>query len=286
MRVLCTFPGRAGDLLWALPTVRAISERFGVPVDLVIAGEFSGMLELLTAQPYIASAWADPAWGLSAEHSWEPPVPGLLAQTSYDRVFHLGYRRWPEQPLPVETYLTATMLMLGEEHGAGLLPLDLRKPWITAVPSDGGCPWLAHTVVGWSDTYFELKWGLTDLLGRQGLGPERTGLWGSLLPPPGSRWVTEGQIPPVGWMEAASRIAAADIFLGDCSALHVLAVALGTPVIIYEPMEARHNPIFYPCGWDGRQVTIVKGLDGKPTTDSRHTHETIELIRARRHAQK
>ena len=26
MTILCTFPGKHGDLLWALPTVRAISE--------------------------------------------------------------------------------------------------------------------------------------------------------------------------------------------------------------------------------------------------------------------
>ncbi len=47
---LCTFPGRYGDIIWALPTVRGISEVEG-PVDLLIAGEFASIVPLLEQQP-------------------------------------------------------------------------------------------------------------------------------------------------------------------------------------------------------------------------------------------
>ena len=79
-------------------------------------------------------------------------------------------------------------------------------------------------------------------------------------------------------VEATAWIAGAKVLLTDCSALHVLAVALGIPTVIVEPMEARWNTIFYPLGFDGPQVTIVKGLDGQPTFDARHVTETLSKV--------
>ena len=76
------------------------------------------------------------------------------------------------------------------------------------------------------------------------------------------------------WPQAARHIRHAKVFLGDCSALHVLAVALGTPVVLVEPMEARWNPIFYPLGMDGA-VQVVKGNDGRPTWDARHVGDVL-----------
>ena len=55
----------------------------------------------------------------------------------------------------------------------------------------------------------------------------------------------------------------------------VLAVALGVPAVIVEPNPMRHNPIFWPLGMDGPQVTCVKGGDGKPTHDARHTADVL-----------
>src|SRR5260221_13810852 len=99
-RILTTFPGRAGDLLWALPTVRAIAEHFDTEVDLQIAGEFASMVDLLLQQPYLAGVIADPRWTLTPPDDWKAPE----LPREYDRVFHLGYRRWPRLPLPWEVY--------------------------------------------------------------------------------------------------------------------------------------------------------------------------------------
>ena len=259
MRILCTFPGRAGDLLWALPTVRAISESLGHPVDLQIAGEFASMVDQLLKQPYLAGVIADPRWGMG--DGWEAP----RLPKEYDRVIHLGYRRWPELPLPFEVAGIANRL------GLAVLP-DLQRPWITVKPQR----MYGAVAVGWTDCHFELKYGLSQLLftSRDGR-PFRDAV---LLPPPGSRWITEGVERPCGWLEAAAQIAGAPCFLGDCSALHVLACALGKPVVCYEPMVERLNPIFWPYGKDGPQVTLVRGNDGEMTTDSRHTAETLEKV--------
>jgi hypothetical protein len=264
MRSLVTFPGRAGDAIWMLPTARAISEYIGMPVDLCLGGEFASLVPLFSQQPYLGNVWADPRWGLTPPNEWQHPKD---IEEGYDRVWALGYRRWPELPLPHEVYRTAT-----HEYALPLPPLDLSRPWITVEP------WLQvpHTLaVGWTDCHFELKLGLMVLLEERSWDPPFDGV---MLPPAGSRWCIEYKYQPVDWLEAARRIAASVAFLGDCSALHVLARAMAKPVILYEPMTARLNPIFLPYGTTGHGVELVIGLDGQATTDARHTAETIEKV--------
>jgi hypothetical protein len=270
MNTLVTFPGRHGDLLWALPTVRAISERVGAPVDLLIAGEFAGLIPLLARQPYLAQIWADRTWGMG--HGWQPP-PGTLADAPpYAATYHLGYRRWPERVLPEEVWITAAA-----EYGSlhPLPPIDLQTPWIQAPPAgpvDYGHQWKRRIAVGFTECYFETKFGLLQLL------DQHDDNWALRTVMGTGRWMDEGGEGSCNWEEAAHAIKEAEIFVGDCSALHVLAVALGIPVVLVEPMEARHNDLFYPVGKIGPQVTLVTGLDGQPTFDARHVRETVAQI--------
>lgn len=256
MRVLCSMPGRAGDLLWAMPCVRAISEHFGVPCDLQTCGEFSPLVPLLAQQPYIGLICPDAGWSMS--EGWEP----LHVAADYDHTFHLGNRRWPELPLPYETLRTAQ-----EEYDLPI-QIDLDRPWITV----DGPAWRYEITCGWTDCHFELKYGLMQLL-----FPDEDPRPVFTACAPGSRWVTEGLYFYTDWLEVAERLTGCRVFLGDCSALHVLAVAMGKQVVLMEPMEARHNPIFYPLGKTGR-VRLVTGNDGLPTTDSRHTADVLKEV--------
>lgn len=268
--ILCTFPGRAGDLIWALPTIRALSRRIVSPIDLQITGEFANLVPLLTAQPYLRRVYADPRWSMS--DSWQAPAHD--SSSYYDHIFHLGYRGWPQRALPFET-----LGCLNEQRGNSpylMMPfqdaeLDLQTPWITVpVP---GVP--CEVVCGFSECHFELKVGLVTLLERAIPRPILV-----LAHPGRGRWEAErprGGYPLwIGdWMGEAAAIRNADVFLGCNSGLHVLAVALGIPVVMVEPMEARWNPIFFPLGTTGPQVTLVTGNDGKPTVDARHVADAI-----------
>jgi hypothetical protein len=274
-RTLCTFPGRFGDLLWALPTVRAIAEQTGDPVDLLIAEEFASIVLLLRQQPYLAQVGTSLGWSLTPPEEWRPPTwPGPPTSDpvyTSDHIYHLGYRGWPTEPLPYFTYLQTCR----EYPELGLGPLDLETPWITVEPlPTARDPRHCCLTIGWSDCYFEMKAGLTYLLSKQEWSPQFDAI---VLPPPGSRWVTEWGMDAIDWVEAAEWIAQSEVFLGDCSALHVLAVALGKPVVLYEPMEARWNPIFYPLGKTGR-VRLVTGNDGLPTIDARHTADVLREV--------
>lgn len=263
MRALVSFPGRAGDLLWACCAIRSLSAVLGVPVDLQITGEFESLVDLLAQQPYLGRVWADHDWDMTQTAAAPTASRG---DRRYDFSADIGYRRWPALPLPNETWEN-----LAAQFPGVLPPLDLHRPWIAVQ----GHPSRA-IAVGWTDCHFELKFGLSQLLFTS---REAHPFWEArLLPPPGSRWVTEGLEAPVGWLKAARYIAGAPCFVGDCSALHVLAVALGKRVVCYEPMQERLNDIFWPLGKDGPQVTLVRGNDGEMTTDSRHVEETLGKV--------
>jgi hypothetical protein len=272
MRVLASYPGRYGDLIWALPTIRALARRLDERIDLLIAGEFAPIVPLLERQDYLARVVADPAWSLS--QGWQPPNREDVI-SPYDRVYHLGYRRWPELPLPFETW--HTLHHTSATAGVPVPPiaieeLALHEPWITNLPAAPP----TEIAIGFSECHFELKVGLVTLLENL----DRPLL--VLNHDSRTRWALErprGGYPlsqPLPWVEMAAAIRNADVFLGCCSGLHVLAVAIGTPVVIVEPMEARWNDIFFPLGKHGPQVHLVMGNDNRPTFDARAVRETLE----------
>jgi ADP-heptose:LPS heptosyltransferase len=284
MRLLCTFPGKVGDLLWALPTMRAIAEHYDTPVTLQLPYTLEAISGLVTMQPYIADVYLDLDWVTRDTAPISPRTPPwllaneeghasqhLLRYTEtdphgYDRVIHLGYEGWPSLPLPYDTLRRGI-----QQTDNAPLTLDLSRPWIVA-------PMRLSTdiAIGFTDEWFELKYGITQLLityvVHQPIGRERH--WVNVSHSP--RWDTEGRSICLAsdWGDAASWISGAQVFLGCCSALHVLAVALGTPVVCMEPHSDRHNPVFWPLG--APQVQKVIGGDGRWTFDARATIALVE----------
>jgi hypothetical protein len=107
------------------------------------------------------------------------------------------------------------------------------------------------------------------------------GGWQSMCGTPGSRWQTEAWHGITSWETAAGLIASSQLFLGCCSALHVLACGLGVPVVLMEPNPHRHHVNFYPYGTEGPRVTLVRGNDGQPTFDARHVLDAVRAGLAR-----
>lgn len=252
MGLRVSFPGRYGDLLWAMPTVRAMAEHLGQPCDLFIAGEFESIAPLLLQQEYIHTVEVLRGW---TGTNWQAPTDAE----------HLGYRRWPELPLPYE---------VAKQAG---VEIDLTRPWITATPFSTP----SELIIGFTEAWFELKVGLLEIFSDcipAWLVRLQMGLTVQLCPTH-SRWSTTWRhnkgIYETDWLASAAFLSGAKLFFGDCSALHVLACAMGVPALLMEPMEARWNPIFYPYGMDGPQVTVIKGLDGRPTFDVRHCADAL-----------
>jgi hypothetical protein len=236
----------------------------------MVGSHYGSICRLVGVQSYISNCFPDPTWVVQDTAPASPRVPAWPAAEiadfgGYDLILHLGYRGWPLPDVCRHTLETANK----ELEPYGVFPplkeaeLCLNEPWIagkTALDRD------ASTIVyGFTDEYFELKFGLVTLLGRN-----------FLLQPVGNspRWNATGQ-HSLDWAESLMFLQSAGVFLGDCSALHVLAVACGIPVVLMEPQPMRHNAVFYPLGDSGPQVWLVRGLDGKPTWDARHVKDAI-----------
>ncbi len=275
-------PGKFGDILWSLPTVRAISEAAGAPVDLAVSKNYGSICPLIAIQPYIATCVNFLDWEvrdtapMTPQRPPNPPPPD-----AYDKVIHLGYERWPMNLLPMEIYLQAT-----GQWGSALPGLELDRPWIEV---KAGKQYRQRVMCGFTDEWFELKYGLVHLIDRaffeyddafdtQLTDSGLLAFWPSAIP--GSRWAKEGGVcsDRSSWMETAVDFAGADLFLGCLSSLWVLANALGIPTVIMEPAEARHHPIFY---YDHPRNHLVLGNDGKPTFDAR---AVIAMVKEALHA--
>lgn len=252
-----SFPGRHGDILWALPTIRALATIHG-PIRLVIAGEYGSLVPLLEKQVYLSEVIADPNWKVLQT---APMTPWAAPAWASGVVLHLGHRDWPTPDLPRAVYQG----LLRHYPHVQVGELDLTTPWIATSPSIVSS--LPYVAVGFTDEHFELKYGVDQLAMKT---PHR--LWVGDSP----RWRDEALEPSVTWEDAAIRIVLSRVFLGCCSALHVLAVAMGIPVVMMEPNPHRHNDIFYPVGKSGPQVTLVLGNDNLPTFDSRAVRAALE----------
>src|SRR5712691_6061306 len=111
-----------------MPSVRAISEAAGEPVDLVIGAEFASIVPLLQQQPYLRHVWSDPNWHLVPPDEWRAPYVGREStappdapEARYDQIIHLGHRKWPDESLPKRIYT-----QLGEQYpDVRKAPLDL-----------------------------------------------------------------------------------------------------------------------------------------------------------------
>lgn len=303
MSILCTHPGRFGDVLWALPTCRALYKQaeaadereahpLGPPKDhhiiLGLSENYRSLAEFLSRNsvaPYLRSVMPIDGWRIQESAPITPRIPPpmegwkldsmMFHGEQVDTVHHLGYEGWPEPDLP-------------RDVARRILPSVCRPawsldPWLQIKPGHLHNPTHQplHVAVCWTEEWIELKMGIfLSLLDH--LWPV---CW-HLIYPPGSRhrewgWINyeyTGISPVEGdWIAAAQTIAACDVVLACNSALHVLAVAIGKPVVMVEPNPHRHNRVFYPLGMNGPEVTVVVGNDGQPTFDARHTAADVRL---------
>ena len=274
MRILATHPGKLGDSLWALPSVRVLSEYFEVPIDLRLAACIAPLRDLVARQSYVGDAVVDDLWVTQDTAPRTPRQPPTLPE-GYDHVFHLGYDGWPSQRLAEQVYgqvRTDTQTAVN---------LDLDRPWITVPAEDvAACrDTRRHLVVGFSEEWIELKVGVLFALKKALKLAFHSDVVVDIVKPPGrTRWeewsYRDGLYATShGWCETAALIASADLFLGCLSSQWVLANALGVPTVVCEPSKMRWDS---PGGWTesifwrpSSKNTMVLGNDGLPSFDAR-----------------
>lgn len=289
--ILCTMPGRYGDILWALPTVRALSEAYGTPVDLAIPGEYAGIAPLIQGQDYVRTCWVRADWQVQQTAPITPRTPPTGWGVRYDAEYHLGYEAWPEGMLATDVYRRAFNHYRQYAPAHGRYPaLDLTRPWITPVHAvlPAGVDATAGVWVAWSEEWFELKVGILVALAAR--FPDLPFWW---LRPWGGRYdevdytclhATGTQTHRLGpnvamvrsdWRGTAHLAAHQGVYLGCLSSQWVLANALGKRVVAVEPNEHRWHPVFWR---DAPGNRLVRGTDGRPTFDARHVGDALEEV--------
>lgn len=228
---LVTFSGKFGDILWSLPTARAISKLVNEKVDFAMMPTYESLVPLLRAQSWTDKVGIFPDWHcLHSNHGDQPWNPPVKYEEGYTKCWHLGYRGHPginaeAMPLP---------MFIAYQQGVKLP--EVVEPFIevpnTMVPSvcleDAFN--IAQTMFGekpciafaFNEQYADLKMRFLRQL-KELLGEE-------------VKFVDISKLP---WLEAAYVIKNSLCFVGCRSANYVLAHGVGAQVVCYEPHPAR-----------------------------------------------
>jgi hypothetical protein len=234
MKILCTFSGKYGDILWSLPTARHLARKYDRKVDFAVMPAYESICPLIEQQEYIEKCFVIPDWICTGspygDQPWQAPVQsvgmdvGVQAKIhdyrtllTYDRVHQLTYRSHPgmgsSAALPLVDFIAW-------QQG---LQLDTVIPFLTAkkTRAHGGCLLVAY---GFNDQYENEKKQFLEALTKRA-----------------PRDVIFRNVALDSWTEAAEVLAEADLFIGCRSANWVLALGLGRETITYEPHPSRHS---------------------------------------------
>lgn len=253
-RVLTSFSGKFGDILWALPTVRAVSQMKGERVDFCCMPQYKSLLPLIQAQPYVDKAFVVEDWLLQhSNHGDQPWNPPARIDREYDQSWHLGYRAHPGlSGQPNMSLIDFIAWQQGIRFTANPIPFISGLPFLK---EDEGK--LGHVAYAFNDMYSDLKLRFFNMLVRR-------------------TEVTFVDVSKRSWLESVSVIKGAVAYVGDRSALHVVAHGVGQRLITYEPHPARnkqgHLGTVFGCPY-GRETALPLNISPEQAAE-----RTVELL--------
>lgn len=98
-KIACAHPGKIGDALYALPTIKKLCEKHGCKADFFTSEYCLPMKRLVEYQPYIDKLIVPKDYKLEGfgcgGQPWHMPIP-----PGYEAAYQLGFRSNPDRPLP------------------------------------------------------------------------------------------------------------------------------------------------------------------------------------------
>jgi hypothetical protein len=99
MKIAVGHPGKIGDALYTLPTIRHISKLYDCKIDFYTSEHCHPILEFMEQQDcinkaYISSQYKIERYDMGVQ-PWYVPV-----DDDYDKVYQLGFQSVPDKPLP------------------------------------------------------------------------------------------------------------------------------------------------------------------------------------------
>jgi hypothetical protein len=250
-KFLATFSGRFGDILWSLPTVRALSQMNGAKFDFACMPQYRSLLPLLSCQSYIDKAFVLEDWICTGSpHGDQPWHPPKHVEATYERCWHLTYKGHPginAEPLPLPEFIAHQQglsfhgmqprIWLNEPLSIGIQTEEFTR----TVELYGKGHYLV--AVGFNASYPDEK---CEFL-RQVVAATY----------PHMEFVNIAMMP---WCQAVvALLNYADVFMGCRSANYVLAHGTEKQVLTYEPDSSRneYGPYgqIFGCPW-GKEWAI------------------------------
>jgi hypothetical protein len=256
MKILCTFPGKFGDILWSLPTVRAISRNVNEPVDFMVMQPYLSLTPLLEAQSYINKVIVNDAWLCTGsphgDQPWEPQNNNMLL-TEYDSVVNLGYRYHPG------------ICYIGKQV------IDFLAHQQNITLEEQVCPFI--------EVKSEYGGGIAYAFNPE-YPDEKKRFWDIINNACGLPVVDVTQLP---WHAAAEVINSAMCFIGDRSSNYVLAHGVAQKAIyVYEPNPSRNYRAFHNVFGNDHWLESNCYPDNSPEQSAQVVVEWIDKLKSER----
>lgn len=260
-KILVTHGGKVGDCLWALPSVRALSEQQDMKVDMVVSTYLRPLVPLIKAQSYINDCFVQEAWDVEFTAPISPRVPPINISAPYDLIWDASMIGWPK-PTIIEDHA----------RRAGV-SFDPWEPWLKPLTERSTGMGVYPIGVCFTSEWAELKAGL--ILGLLRHFPEEKFVW---LTYPDDRLAQEFTYPFRNIQTVYTSISGLSDWQVGCkmvicckSMARVMAVGLGVPTVVCEPSEPRRNPVFDMPAPNEREIICS-------SFDMRELCQNVELM--------
>lgn len=125
--IATSHPGRCGDAIFCLPTIKALCRKHWCKADMYSSDWCAPMEPLFRYQPFIRDFIIPPEYKIEGHgigvQPWEMPIP----KEKYEAVYQLGFKTYPFVALPDH---------IAASEGFGLLPLELEYPLERKIEGD------------------------------------------------------------------------------------------------------------------------------------------------------
>lgn len=127
MKIACAHPGKLGDTLYALPTIKKLSEIHNSKIDFYTSDYCSPLKELFEYQSYIDNFYIAPNYKVDNFGCGAQPYHVPIDQTLYDKIYQLGFRYTPDRPLHQ---------FIAQSVGVSVDKIEYEHPNLFSVPFD------------------------------------------------------------------------------------------------------------------------------------------------------
>lgn len=95
-KIAATMPGKMGDAIFAIPTIRWLSEKHNTKIDFWTSQYCSPLKRLFEYQTCIENFYVSPSYELEhMQMGCQPWLVPIHDEYQYEQVYHLGFRGYP-----------------------------------------------------------------------------------------------------------------------------------------------------------------------------------------------